>query len=190
MISSASGIGKKRPQGQLKRDMQAVSHHPPRSPAPVHPLSCLDEDLATTHPDGRQGIHRRLAIWCIGETDRRPVSLSRNCCREHPARLGRIRRTLVRSVGVNVGVRFCWRRLSIEIHCLRSEFESLRLRHSFKILISLGFFGAPCACGCVGGPGVGSCSCDSRGSWQWDAKGLGIRTMPSWQTKPSVFAVA
>ena len=126
MISSASEIGKKRPQGQLKRDMQAVSHHPPRSPAPVHPLSCLDEDLATTHPDGRQGIHRRLAIWCIGETDRRPVSLSRNCCREHPARLGRIRRTLVRSVGVNVGVRFCWRRLSIEIHCLRSEFESLR----------------------------------------------------------------
>jgi hypothetical protein len=39
-------------------------------------------------------------------------------------------------------------------------------------------------------PGVSNFSYDRHGSWQWDAKGLGIRTMPSWRTKSSVFAIA
>lgn len=53
MIGAASGIGNKRPQGQLKRDMQAVSDHPPRSSASTHLLRCLAEGLVITRPDGR-----------------------------------------------------------------------------------------------------------------------------------------
>lgn len=77
-----TGIGYKRPQGQLNGICKLFPTIRRDHPGHVHLPRCLTERSAIARPDGRRTLHRRLAQQCIGRFDRRPVSRRLCRCRE------------------------------------------------------------------------------------------------------------